>query len=150
MIRIVSSSSSTTRRIGYCVARYMVRSSRKTKRVILLSGDLGGGKTTFVKGFLHFFDIAARGASPTFVLAKRYSLFEKNVRHIDSIYHIDAYRLRSFADASLVGLPAMLADERAFVLIEWPQRLWKKKPRHALAVSFSYGKGRNERILSFS
>ena len=150
MIRIASSSGLMTQHIGYCVARQITHSAHKSKRVLLLSGDLGGGKTTFVKGFLRFFGITARGASPTFVLAKRYSLSKKNIKHVTAVYHIDAYRLHSLSDASLVGLPAMLSDERSFVLIEWPQRLWKKKPASALTISFAYGKKKNERVLSFS
>jgi tRNA threonylcarbamoyladenosine biosynthesis protein TsaE len=83
-------------------------------RVVLLSGDLGAGKTTLAKGILH----AAAGvpyddvASPTFTLIHEYP---------DRVYHIDLYRLETPEEAATLGLDEIL-DTARLVLIEWGER----------------------------
>lgn len=80
--------------------------------VIELVSDLGGGKTTFVRGLVRGLGSVDRVASPTFTISKLY----KSDRF--DIHHFDFYRL---GDAGLVGLELhdLLGEPRNIILIEW-------------------------------
>lgn len=87
--------------------------------VVLLSGELGAGKTLFTKGILHGlgYDVD-EVTSPSFALVNLYKT-EKL-----AVYHIDLWRLDAKADASTaVGLDEILEDPQAVAIIEWPDRL---------------------------
>lgn len=85
--------------------------------IILLSGDLGAGKTHFVKGFARHFGIPeGHVSSPTYSIVQEY--------HGDGVqlYHIDAYRLESEKEALGIGLDETL-DGDGICLVEWPERI---------------------------
>ena len=80
--------------------------------VVLVSGDLGAGKTTFVRGACRALGVRAPVTSPTFTIARRYD-------GRLPISHLDLYRLGDLADED----PALLADELAadrVAFVEWP------------------------------
>ncbi len=82
--------------------------------VFALSGDLGCGKTTFVKGLVLGLQSRAIVTSPTFNLVHRY---------LDgrlSVIHYDLYRLKKFAETESLDLEVEL-EEKKVVVIEWPQ-----------------------------
>ena len=85
--------------------------------LVLLSGDLGAGKTTLAKGIA-----AGAGAakeddvtSPTFTLVHKY---DGRTR----VYHVDLYRVGDFHDLETLGLEDIFS-EKAIVIVEWPDRL---------------------------
>lgn len=82
--------------------------------VVLISGDLGAGKTTWVRGALRALGVTQRVTSPTFTIARRYE--DGSV----PVSHLDLYRLAGSAGED----PAILADEIApgrITFIEWPE-----------------------------
>jgi tRNA threonylcarbamoyladenosine biosynthesis protein TsaE len=85
--------------------------------LILLSGDLGAGKTTLTKGVSSGLGAAQEDevTSPTFTLVHKY---ERGPR----VYHIDLYRIQSAQDFDTLGLEEMF-DESAVVIIEWADKL---------------------------
>lgn len=86
------------------------------RKLFLLSGDLGAGKTVFAKGLAAGLEIdPADVTSPSFTLVNSY---EGRLR----LYHIDLYRLDAGACREL-GLEEMFEDESAIVVIEWAERL---------------------------
>jgi len=82
--------------------------------VVLLSGELGAGKTTFVRGVARGTESAAPVASPTFQLVR---LYPGRVQ----LAHVDLYRIESGAELAGLGLEE-LADEGALV-VEWGERI---------------------------
>ncbi len=91
----------------------------KGSEVILLSGDLGAGKTLFTKGVLYalFYDVD-EVTSPSFTLVNLYKTEKFNV------YHIDFWRLDESSDVAFaVGLNEILEEENSIVIIEWSERL---------------------------
>jgi tRNA threonylcarbamoyladenosine biosynthesis protein TsaE len=83
--------------------------------VIGLSGDLGAGKTQFVKGLARGLDITARVHSPTFMLVNEYS--GGRLR----LFHLDLYRLETHEQITAAGLDEYLQPDGVTV-IEWAER----------------------------
>ncbi len=81
--------------------------------IVLVSGDLGAGKTTFVRGACRALGVSGAVTSPSFTIARRY---EGTV----PVSHLDLYRLGDVGDED----PALLADELAedrVAFVEWPE-----------------------------
>jgi tRNA A37 threonylcarbamoyladenosine biosynthesis protein TsaE len=71
------------------------------------------------------------------------------VSGIKDIYHVDAYRLKSFKDLSLLGFDEILKSNKAMIMIEWPERIKKGLPKDAVKINFSFGEKENERVINF-
>ena len=96
--------------------------------VILLTGDLGAGKTTFVQGFASALGIKEKVASPTFNIMKLY-LGEK------SLIHIDAYRLENMDHN--IGLDEYIGYEKGYTFIEWPNYIPELLPSKCIEVNIT-------------
>jgi tRNA threonylcarbamoyladenosine biosynthesis protein TsaE len=85
--------------------------------LILLSGDLGAGKTTLTKGIAAGLGAAREDdvTSPTFTLIHKY---EGSTR----VYHVDLYRIEDLHDLETLGLEDIFA-EQAVIIVEWPDRM---------------------------
>lgn len=116
--------------------------------ILCLEGDLGGGKTTFIKGLAKGLGIKSRITSPTFVLVKKYKI---NTQHstfnIQYLYHIDLYRLKKVDDILDLGLEEILQDKNSVIVIEWASRIKKFLPkRRKIMIKFEFV-GENERKI---
>lgn len=89
------------------------------RRKIALYGDMGAGKTTFVKAFCRHLGVRGTTASPTFSLVNQYSYTEKDGSSA-LFYHLDLYRLKSLQEALDIGIEDLLYDPW-YCIIEWPQ-----------------------------
>ncbi|HLS17572.1 MAG TPA: tRNA (adenosine(37)-N6)-threonylcarbamoyltransferase complex ATPase subunit type 1 TsaE [Paenalcaligenes sp.] len=99
---------------------------------IYLHGDLGAGKTTFVRAFLRTLGVSGRIKSPSYALAESYQLPAQNA------YHLDFYRFddpREWIDA---GFRELLTEANAIVLIEWPEKAQGLLPDPDLALHLHY------------
>jgi tRNA threonylcarbamoyladenosine biosynthesis protein TsaE len=85
--------------------------------LILLSGELGAGKTTLTKGIVSGLGAAREEdvTSPTFTLVHKY---QGRAR----VYHVDLYRISGFHDLETLGLEDLFSED-AVVIVEWPDRL---------------------------
>ncbi len=89
--------------------------------IVLLSGELGAGKTTFVQGLAGALGVKDRIISPTFVLVRKHRIRQPKTE-IKTIYHIDLYRLEGEFDIRSLGLDDIFADESGIFLIEWGEK----------------------------
>lgn len=103
--------------------------------VFALSGDLGTGKTTFVKGFARSLGIKKRVTSPTFNIMK---IYPAESEHIARLVHVDAYRLHSSEDLASIGLDELLADPLNVTIIEWPEHIWPVLKDRARIITFTF------------
>ncbi len=101
--------------------------------VVLLYGELGAGKTTFVRGLARGAGFRGRVTSPTFALAHVY-----RGRRL-TVHHLDLYRLTS-GDTSELGLDELLDDPRGAVVVEWPQAM-PRWPARRVEVRLEHVKG---------
>lgn len=111
--------------------------------VVTLSGELGGGKTCFVRGVVASLAPASTGlvASPTFAILNEYP-------GQPAVLHYDCYRLRGSDDAIALGFEEQLSGN-AVCLIEWPERIADLLPDDRLEVLFEYS-GETQRCITFS
>ena len=82
--------------------------------VVFLRGDLGAGKTEFVRQFVHAQNAGAAVTSPTFSIHNMYELANGT-----TIHHLDLYRMKSEDDLEAVGFWDLFS-EPAFIFVEWP------------------------------
>lgn len=107
----------------------------KGGEAVCLYGDLGAGKTVFVKGIIDYFIPGKRVLSPTFVIVRHYPT--KNAT-IEEIIHVDLYRLDTQKDIENLGLSQYLHKPDSVVLIEWAQKLGAHLPKKRIDVKISY------------
>jgi len=88
--------------------------------LVLLSGELGSGKTTLTKGIISGLGAAAEEdvTSPTFTLVHAF----RNSAAAGRVYHVDLYRVTDFHDLETLGLEDVFM-EQAVVIVEWAERL---------------------------
>lgn len=115
--------------------------------ILSLSGDLGSGKTTFVKGLAKGLGIKEIITSPTYVFARSYKFPEFKIgdQVKNKFYHLDLYRLDG-PDAKVLNsieFQEIIQDPLAIVAIEWAERLESEDRRlnNPLKIQFSYNQG---------
>lgn len=110
--------------------------------VVLLSGQLGAGKTVFTKGIAGALGVAQQVLSPTFTIMNEYD--GKSLR----LCHFDAYRLRSGGEAEEAGIADDIGDKNTVCVIEWFENisdiLPKKNVKH---VCINYAKDDEREIV---
>jgi len=104
-----------------------------TDHVLALHGDLGVGKTTFIRGLAHAWDIAEPVTSPTFNL---YFIY----RGCRQLIHLDAYRLETGGDLDALMIEDFLQSPWCLA-VEWPERIAGSLPPEAWHLSFSIEPG---------
>ena len=105
--------------------------------VVALVGDLGSGKTQFVKGVCSVFDVRTPVTSPTFVLLNRYDARDATYREFQ-IYHLDLYRVRGLNEIYDLGYEEIVNGD-GICLVEWAEVLDGLLPPRRTEVRFRHG-----------
>jgi tRNA threonylcarbamoyladenosine biosynthesis protein TsaE len=115
----------------------------KAPMLILLSGDLGAGKTTLTKGIVSGFGAAREEdvTSPTFTLVHKYE-----GAHGAPVYHVDLYRIVSFQDFETLGLEDVFT-EQSVVIIEWSEKIALDTTWPTLRIHLEHVDEETRRIL---
>lgn len=124
MQKIITRSEEETRALARKLA-----SDFKGGEVVLLTGELGAGKTVFAKGVADALGVTEDVKSPTFTLSCEY---EGNKLRL---IHIDAYRLNSGAEAEACGINERFGDKSCVCLIEWPSKISDILPSKRIEVT---------------
>ncbi|OGG05711.1 tRNA (adenosine(37)-N6)-threonylcarbamoyltransferase complex ATPase subunit type 1 TsaE [Candidatus Gottesmanbacteria bacterium RIFCSPHIGHO2_01_FULL_42_12] len=131
-------SAKETQKHGFDLGRNL-----KTGGVILLFGNLGAGKTTFIQGLARGLGIKQRVNSPTYIIARRYKLPPAGRRQ-RYLFHVDLYRLTSLSEVKNIGIEEMWENGNV-VCIEWPELVEKIAPK-AVKVQFNYANEKTRQI----
>lgn len=133
----------TTIRLGERFAR-----SLKMCDVIGLEGELGSGKTSFVKGICRYFKVNEIVNSPTFVIVNEYTGTDIYNNKL-TIFHFDLYRIFSVEELDIIGFREYFHRENFIALIEWSKLAKDYLKIQFKTVQFLYGTNKNTRIIVF-
>lgn len=147
MQKYLSKNEKITQKLGFYLGKVILKNKKNLKKatIIALKGNLGAGKTTFLKGFKKALKIKKEINSPTFVILKKYPL---KLKKFKNFYHLDCYRIKNFKELKILEIEKILNDNKNIVAIEWPEKIKKFLPKNStIFINFIYGKKENERII---
>ena len=90
--------------------------------ILLLSGELGAGKTSLVKGIAKGLGVKHDITSPTFTLLNIYEVKSQKSK-VKSLVHIDTYRLKEEKELLEIGVEDYLGEPNTICIIEWPEKI---------------------------
>lgn len=105
----------------------------KPNDVLALYGDLGAGKTTFVRYLTEALKIPSRVQSPTFVIVRKY-VGRKGI--IKTVNHVDLYRLTDIDEVKDIGLDDLINEPDSVTAIEWPELIETELPKNTIKIKF--------------
>jgi len=111
--------------------------------ILALFGQLGGGKTTFLKGVAKALKIKERIVSPTFIICRRYQIPDRAVEFC----HYDWYRIGGEKEALQLGMEEEFSNKNSIIAIEWAGKAVNVLPKKKIAVYFKYGHREGEREI---
>ncbi len=134
-MEFISKTSEETEKIGEeIVKRY------KPPCIFCLFGELGSGKTTFIRGAARYLGVK-KVRSPTFLYIFIYNLSNVN------LYHIDLYRIKNPEEWNILGLDEYFIDKRGIIFIEWADRIRKILPEKRVDVIFELIDEKRRKII---
>lgn len=136
--RIYTENSKQTEKLGKVVSSIISEFPK-----IGLVGNLGGGKTTFTKGFSKGLGVKEKVLSPTFLIVREYKILNND---FEKFYHADLYRLGEGIVLTETGLEEALQDEQSVVLVEWADKV--DLSNFSLIIEFQF-KDENKREIIF-
>ncbi|MCU0680236.1 MAG: tRNA (adenosine(37)-N6)-threonylcarbamoyltransferase complex ATPase subunit type 1 TsaE [Planctomycetes bacterium] len=128
-MKIITSSEKETKQLASAITEFIDEGT-----TIVLIGDLGAGKTTFVKGMAQTLNIKKTIKSPTFTLMNTYKIKHYGLKRF---CHIDAYRIN---EESLKGIGALdfLQDNNTLSVIEWGNKVKKLIPKNSWFITIKH------------
>lgn len=123
--KFITNSDAETQQVGKTFSQKI-----NSGEVILLFGDLGAGKTTFVKGFLDGLKFKGDVTSPTFSLVNEYNASI-------NVIHIDCYREKNIKRWINIGFEDYF-NEKNIVIIEWPEIIMDLIPKKIIKVNIKH------------
>lgn len=126
-----------TFKFGYHLAQSLPGPSN-----LLLTGELGMGKTVLAKGIICGLGVPDRDdvVSPSFTLIQEYRVNDR------VIAHVDLYRLNSPREIDTLGLEELFTDERLYVIVEWADKLPPREMPRCVSVRIEDA-GENDRSI---
>ncbi len=112
--------------------------------LLFLYGDIGAGKTTFVKFLAKYLNIQEKVTSPSFVILNEYHSGKM------SLYHFDLYRLEKEGISSIIDeIKEYTEDENSLTIVEWANYFQDKLPEERIEITIEYAL-KETRIFSFN
>lgn len=137
-IKIISNNQEETKQLAKKFAKFLSKGD-----IVVLTGELGAGKTKFVEGFLENFNLQNEISSPTFNIVNEY------VNDNISIYHFDVYRLLDSDEFYSIGGEEYF--ERGICLIEWGEIIEDILPKSYIHITIKKdNSNENKRIITFT
>lgn len=105
-----------------------IASQLKKGDILVLSGELGSGKTKFTEGILTYFGLESEISSPTFTIVNEYATKDIN------IYHFDVYRLSDIDEFYAIGGEEYFT--KGICIIEWGEIIQEALPKEYIKINF--------------
>jgi tRNA threonylcarbamoyladenosine biosynthesis protein TsaE len=148
MEKFQTKSEKETEKLGRKLGKRIFREKpSKIAKVIALEGDLGGGKTTFLKGFAKGLGIREKILSPTFIIFRKFEIRNSKFKNF---YHVDCYRIEKEKEILNLGFREIIKDPKNIVAIEWADKIKKILPKKVLKIKFKIlGKKEREILIKW-
>ena len=127
----------------------MTRSQNKSwmtsgAKIFALVGDLGAGKTTFSKFFLHTLGVTQHIQSPTFSIINSYNITRSQNKSgmmsddFEKVFHMDVYRIESIKELEVLHIDEIFNNPKNIIVIEWADKIKSIIPKDALWMNFEH------------
>ena len=134
---VISNSTLETINIAKNLAKFL-----KPGDTVVLTGELGAGKTKFTEGFLSYYNLEDEISSPTFTIVNEYK------SPLSTIYHFDVYRLADIDEFYAIGGEEYF--DKGICLIEWGEQIEDALPLEHIKITFNKDEQNDDvRILNF-
>jgi len=142
-LKIFSRSAEETKKVGEILAEEILK-TKNSFNVIALIGELGAGKTTFLKGFAKGLKVRKKIISPSFLIFREYPFFYKKKKY--KFYHWDFYRVNQKKEILNLGFKEVVNNPQNIVAVEWANKIKNILPKKCLRIYF-YHKSPKEREI---
>ena len=115
-----------------------IASAVKPRSIILLSGELGAGKSVLARSMIHAAGYTGRVKSPTYTLLESYEIDNPRLA-LRTIAHLDLYRLADPDELYFIGFDDVLVNYD-LVLIEWPEKASERLPVPTVNITIEYSR----------
>ncbi|MGC8651124.1 MAG: tRNA (adenosine(37)-N6)-threonylcarbamoyltransferase complex ATPase subunit type 1 TsaE [Minisyncoccia bacterium] len=135
-IKIFSENPKETQKIAALFINTILKQKdlkRRQALVISLEGNLGSGKTEFLKGIASGSKLKGHIFSPTFLIMKRFPLSYQSFKFL---WHWDCYRLKSIKELKELDFLTILNDPQNIVFIEWGNKIKHFLPKNHWTIKF--------------
>ena len=131
-MQVISKNQKETEQIAFDYAKTLSKGD-----VVILSGDLGAGKSVLTRGILNCAGINKNITSPTFTLVNKYESGSK------LFYHFDMYRIEDDEEVVNIGFDEIIDDNTSIKFIEWPEKVEGHLPKNCKKITIMLGKSLN-------
>jgi len=135
--KYISSSPYQTKKIAYSLVQKILKIPVIQNQALILAliGELGTGKTTFVKRLAQALNIIANILSPTFIIERKFPIRKTRFKYF---YHFDCYRLKRGEELINLGFKDIISSPKNFVVIEWADRVMSLLPSETIFLKFTF------------
>ncbi len=127
-IKVISNSPFFTNGLGKTFSRVISRGD-----IILFTGELGGGKTTFITGIAEGLGLVGKVSSPSFTILNEYVISSRR-----ELVHVDLYRLENIDEIEGIGLDDYFYKDTSIICVEWGDKIKEYIKKEFLEVDLSY------------
>jgi len=133
----ITKNQNQTKNLGQKIAKDLLKKYKKNDSALVLglTGELGGGKTTFLQGFAKGLGIKNRILSPTFIILRKLEIKNKKIK-FKNFYHIDCYRIKKAKDILDLGFEEIISNNKNIIAIEWANIIKKVMPPKSIWIKF--------------
>lgn len=115
----------------------------KDKRIFAFHGEMGAGKTTFIKTICQCLQVTDTVSSPTFAIVNEYFTSTR-----ESIYHFDLYRIKSWTELLEIGYEDYFYSG-SYCLLEWPEKIVNLLPEETIHIHIEVSADGQKRTITF-
>ncbi len=113
------------------------------RKIFAFYGEMGAGKTTFIKAICKYFGVEDIVSSPTFAIINEYLTSNQ-----EQIFHFDFYRLKNAGELFDIGYEDYFYSN-SYCLIEWPEKIEEFLPEETIRVEINVDRKDNTRLITF-
>ncbi len=113
------------------------------RKIFAFYGEMGAGKTTFIKAICKYFGVEDIVSSPTFAIINEYLTSDQ-----EQIFHFDFYRLKNAGELFDIGYEDYFYSN-SYCLIEWPEKIEEFLPEETIRVDINVDREDNTRLITF-